>query len=134
MARCLLRAFSADELFLIPERSIRRTKGWCSCSKCGSCGRGNRIIVGRLIWTCRLWRFTFFSSEIINCSLRTLNWGIVCFAKTSQSKSIPDLVLSTRSTTLYIYIIKRMLFRTNLATQSLIIPNRSILRTSRRSS
>ena len=132
--RCLLRTFSTNELVLVPKRSIGRAESWSSCARCWNWWISSRSNGLRRICRLRRGGFTFFSIYIVGWSLRALNRIIIGFAITSQCKSIPDFVLSAWSTTSNIYVIKRMLFRTNLATHSLVTPDRLILRTSRGSS
>lgn len=132
--RCLLRTFSTNELVLVPERSIGRAESWSSWARCWNWWISSRRNGLRRICRLRRGGFTFFSIYIVDWSLRALNRIIIGFAIASQSKGIPDLVLSAWSTTSNIYIVKRMLFRANLATHSLITPDWLILRTSRGSS
>jgi len=128
--RSLLRTFSTNKLFLVPERSLWRAESWSPSTSCWSCWISSRR--NGLIRSYRLRRgwFTFFRINIVSWSLWALNRIIISFTIASQSKGIPNLVLSACSTTSNIYIIKRMLFRTYLTTQRLITPNWLILRAS----
>lgn len=109
----LLRTFSTDQLVLIPERSIRRAEGWSSCARCWSCYSSISGCGGVSDW---LRIFAFSRINIVKSKLRTFDRIIICFAVASHCVGIPNLILSTPSTTSNIDVIERMFFRASLAT------------------